>query len=177
MCIITRFASFVGQSWSDFWKRLTSYSNAGVEAMPILLSYHVTLDRSYCDQANLDVYITHFLVKNRLCQVLHHVTKQSEIIHSPMRVQLTTVFGSHTVAAILGFYPRPVLAFGYCHRLRLCVPVCVCVSLCVNHLLVCAIIRDPFKLGSPNLDQRCKRPWLRFLLILGVINLDLQGQI
>ena len=32
--------------------------------MPILLSYHVTLGRSYCDQANLDVYITHFLVKN-----------------------------------------------------------------------------------------------------------------
>ena len=30
------------------------------------------------------------------------------------------------------FYPRPVLAFGHCHRLRLCVCVfvCVCVSLC-----------------------------------------------
>ena len=77
------------------------------------------------------------------------------------------------------FYPRPVLAFGYCHRLRLCVcvSVCVCVSLCVNHLLVRAITRDPFKLGSPNLDQRCKRPWLRSLLFLGVIDLDLQGQI
>ena len=25
------------------------------------------------------------------------------------------------------FYPRPVLAFGYCHRLRLCVCPCVCV--------------------------------------------------
>ena len=33
--------------------------------------------------------------------------------------------------------------------------VCVCVSLCVNHLLVHVIIRDLFKLGSPNLDQRC----------------------
>ena len=79
------------------------------------------------------------------------------------------------------FYPRPVLAFGYCHRLRLCVCVsvcvCVCVSPCVNHLLVRAITRDPFKLGSPNLDQRCKRPWLRSLLFLGVIDLDLQGQI
>ena len=39
---MTRFASCVGQSWSGFWKRLTSYSYAGVEAMPILLiiSYH-----------------------------------------------------------------------------------------------------------------------------------------
>ena len=80
---------------------------------------------------------------------------------------------------VICFYPRPVLAFGYCHRLRLCVcvSVCVCVSLCVNHLFVRAITRDPFKLGSPNLDQRCKRPWLRSLLFLGVIDLDLQGQI
>ena len=48
-----------------------------------------------------------------------------------------------------------------------CVCPCVCVSLCVNHLLVRAITRDPFKLGSPNLDQRCKRPWLRSLLFWG----------
>ena len=34
--------------------------------------------------------------------------------------------------------------------------VCLCVSPCVNHLLVRARTRDPFKLGSPNLDQRCK---------------------
>ena len=60
-----------------------------------------------------------------------------------------------------------------------CVCVCVrmCVSLCVNHLLVRAITRDPFELGSPNLDQRCKRPWLRSLLFWGAIDLDLQGQI
>ena len=29
----------------------------------------------------------------------------------------------------MDFYPRPVLAFGYCHRLRLCVCVSVCVSI------------------------------------------------
>ena len=40
-----------------------------------------------------------------------------------------------------------------------------------------AITHHPFKLGSPNLDHRCKRPWLRSLLFLGVIDLDLQGQI
>ena len=33
------------------------------------------------------------------------------------------------------FYPRPVLAFGYCHCLRLCVPVCPCVCVCQS--LVC----------------------------------------
>ena len=79
------------------------------------------------------------------------------------------------------FYLRPVMAFRYCGCLRLCVCVsmCVCVSVCVsiNHLLVHAITRDPFKLGSPNLDQRCKTIWLRSLLFYGVIDLDLQGQI
>ena len=55
--------------------------------------------------------------------------------------------------------------------------VCVSVSLCVNHLLVRAITWDPFKLGSPNLKHRYKRPWLRSLLFWGVIDLHLQGQI
>ena len=55
-----------------------------------------------------------------------------------------------------------------------CVCVCirVCVSLCVNHLLVRAITRDPFKLGSPNLDTLVKIP-----IVFGVIVLDLQGHI
>ena len=72
-------------------------------------------------------------------------------------------------------YPRPVLAFGYCRcqRLSVCVSVCVC----GNHMLVRAITHHPFELGSPNLDHRCKRPWLRSLLFWGVIDLDLQGQI
>ena len=68
---------------------------------------------------------------------------------------------------LLHYYPRPVLAFGFCHRLRVCVCLCVCVSLYVNHLLAHTITRDPFKLGLPNLDQRCKRPWLRSLLFRG----------
>ena len=54
----------------------------------------------------------------------------------------------------LSFYLRPVLAFGYCRCLRMC----VCVS--VNHELLRAIIHQPFKLGSPNLVQRSKTPWL-----------------
>ena len=55
--------------------------------------------------------------------------------------------------------------------------VCVCVCLSVNHQLVRAITDQPFKLESPNLDQRCKRPWLRSLLFFGTIDLELQGQI
>ena len=82
---------------------------------------------------------------------------------------------SHHKAGKYHFYPRPVLAFGYCRCLRL--SVCPSVRVCGNHLLVRAITRHPFKLGSPNLDHRCKRPWLRSLLFWGVIDLDLQGQI
>ena len=58
-----------------------------------------------------------------------------------------------------------------------CVCLCVRVCVCINHLLVRAITGDPFKLGSPNLDQRCKIPWLRSILFVGAIDLDLQDQI
>ena len=37
------------------------------------------------------------------------------------------------------------------------------------------IIHHPFKLGSPNLDHRCNRPWLRSLLFLGLIELDMSN--
>ena len=72
---------------------------------------------------------------------------------------------------ILIFYPRPVLAFGYCRWLRL--SVCVC----GKHLLVRAITCHAFKLESPNLDHKSKTPWLRSLLFWGVNDLELQGQI
>ena len=97
---------------------------------------------------NKGQWTTHFLIK--------WLTSKASIIRIP-----------------LDFYPRPVLAFGYCRCLR----VCVCVCLSVNHQLVRAITHQPFKLESPNLDQRCKRPWLRSLLFFGTIDLELQGQI
>ena len=39
------------------------------------------------------------------------------------------------------FYPRSILAFGFCRSLRLC--VCVCLSVCINHKLVNTITRHP----------------------------------
>ena len=73
------------------------------------------------------------------------------------------------------FWPSGIVIACVCA----CVSVCVCVfvSLCVNHLFVRAITRDQFKLGSPNLKQRCKKPWLRSPMFLGMIDLDLQCQI
>ena len=45
-----------------------------------------------------------------------------------------------------GFYPRPVLAFGYCRCLRLCVCVCVCVSVCLS---VCQSLACPGDNSGP----------------------------
>ena len=70
----------------------------------------------------------------------------------------------------------PEASFGL-RVLSLPASVCVCVRPCVNHELVRVITHHPFQLGSPNLDQRCKRPWLRSLLFCGTIDRDLQGQI
>ena len=70
-------------------------------------------------------------------------------------------------------YPSPVLAFGYCHRLRLW----ACVSVCVYQSLVRTITRRSLKLGSPKLDQGWQTPCFRCLLLCGMINLALQGQI
>ena len=55
------------------------------------------------------------------------------------------------------------------------VSACICPS--VHHQFVCAITNNLFKLGTLNLDHRCKRPWLRSLLFWGVIDLDLQDQV
>ena len=57
--------------------------------------------------------------------------------------------------------------------------VCVCVYVCVsfNHQFVRTITCHPLKLQSTKLDQKCKTPWLRSLLVLGFIDLDHQGQI
>ena len=61
------------------------------------------------------------------------------------------------------FWPSGIVVACVCLDIR--VSACVC----INHLFVRALTRNPFKLGSPNLDQGCKTPWLRSLLFWGVI--------
>ena len=58
--------------------------------------------------------------------------------------------------------------------LSLSVYVCPSIRPCINHLLVSTITPYPFKLGSPNFDQKCKTPWLRSLWFWGAI--DFQGR-
>ena len=63
-----------------------------------------------------------------------------------------------------------------CVRLSMCVHVCV--HVCITHELVCSITHHIFKLGTPNLDQRCKRPWLTSLLFCRQLTgVDFQGEI
>ena len=73
------------------------------------------------------------------------------------------------------FWPSGIVVACVCVSVCPCVRVSVCV--CVNHGLVRALTHHSFKLESPNLEQRCKRPWLSSLLFWGMIDLDLQGQI
>ena len=61
-----------------------------------------------------------------------------------------------------------------CRCLRLCVSVCVCPSVAK---FADMITHHPFKLGSPHLEQRCKRPCLRSLLFCRAIDFDLQFKV
>ena len=89
-----------------------------------------------------------------------------------LRIYLTPLSFTHL------FYPVCFITRGQFWPSGIVVAcVCVSVSLCVNHLLVRTITQDPFKLGSPNLNQRCKRPWLGSLLFFGAKDLDHHGQI
>ena len=69
------------------------------------------------------------------------------------------------------FYPRPVLAFGYCHRLRLCLcpSVCVCVyqSLACPHNNLSAVQARITKFGSEMQNTLVKIP-TKFYLILSL---------
>ena len=84
---------------------------------------------------------------------------------------LLKLYRSHIMKFSTIFYPNPVLALRYCRCLRLCLSVCVSIT-----GLSGMITLDPFKLGSPNLDQMCKTTWLRFLLFCDVISFDLKVQ-
>ena len=64
----------------------------------------------------------------------------------------------------LDFYPRPVLAFGYCHRLRLCVCPCVCVC----QSLACP--RDnlePVQARIAKFGPKMQKTLVKFPIVLG----------
>ena len=78
----------------------------------------------------------------------------------------------------LGKQTWPVLDSGYCRcpRRSLCPDVRPSGPPCVTSF-VCAITHHSFKLGSLNVYQRCKRPFLRSLFFCRWDYIDLKGQI
>ena len=71
-----------------------------------------------------------------------------------------------------GFYPRPVLAFGYCRCLRL--SVCVCVRqprACPRHK------SWRVQAKTTKFGQKVQNNMVKVPIVLGAIDLDLQGQI
>ena len=94
-----------------------------------------------------------------------HDAKLSPLVALEVVVVITSSASSDDSVGImmtLGFYPRSVLAFGYCR----CLFVCVCVR---------ATTCYPFRVGAPNFDQRWTKPQLKFLLFCRVFELDPQG--
>ena len=77
--------------------------------------------------------------------------------------------GMKSVYAWQGFLPEASMATGYCR----------CLRLSVRPWWSLACPRDysrPIKLGSPNLNHRCKRPWWRSQSFLGRLTLNFKVQ-
>ena len=120
-------------------------------------------------RGNLLIFIGNFLT-DRTFQI-HLGTILSDVFHQEEGVPQGAILSTTLLPE--ASYGLRVLSL----PASVCVCVCMCVCVSVNHEFVRAITHHPFKLRSPNLDHRCKRPWLRSLLFWGVIDLDLQGRI
>ena len=108
----------------------------------------------------LPLHEKNFMQKmNCFCILFHCSTQGREIKYSGDN-------SSHETDPV--FSPRTYLAFGYCRCLRLSVCICPSVRLLITSF-VYTITLVPFKLRSPNLDQRWETPWLESLLFGDVI--------
>ena len=70
-----------------------------------------------------------------------------------MSVTPITYYIPGSMRSANSFYPRPVLAFGYCHRPCLCIWQCVCVCVCINPLR--ESIPRLFNEGTTTMTTRC----------------------
>ena len=73
---------------------------------------------------------------------------------------------THLTKPTISFYPRPVLAFGYCRCLRLC--VCVSVCLCVCQSLACP--RDnsgPVQARIAKFGPKMQKTLIKVPIVLG----------
>ena len=91
------------------------------------------------------------------CTKLEVAWKRCPIVFSYDQATLWMVF-SVRLSVCHTFYPRPVLAFGYCHRL------CVCVLT----FFVWVITHLTFQLESSNLDKKIQQILLKVPIVFGV---------
>ena len=71
---------------------------------------------------------------------------------------------------VVTHYPRPVLAFGYCHRLRacVCVRVCVCVLQSVCQSLACPRHDSgPVQARVAKFGPKMQKTLVNVLIVLG----------
>ena len=95
--------------------------------------------------------------------IFEHVNASSAIRHSDALITFPHLYFPMGFIRYHRFSPE---ASSGVRVLSLPASVCVSVCVCGNHLLVRAITQHPCKLGSLNLDHRCKKSWLRSVLFL-----------
>ena len=71
-----------------------------------------------------------FLESNRLTQFLAATKQLYEWFSPSVCLSVRSFVRPSVCLSVTPFYPRPVLAFGYCRCLRLSVCVCVCLCVC-----------------------------------------------
>ena len=116
----------------------------------------------YCRCLHLSVCVHVYVGHPRVCP--RHNS-------SPLQDRITK-FGSevqNTLVKIPNVWGQMTLTFKVKFKLK--------VPNLPHFALVHTITHHLFKLGSPNLDQWCKTPWLRSLLFLWMVDVDLYGQI
>ena len=158
--------------YSDVWKEVESCSISG--KVPCLFLFYdckrVNMNASHCMQT-VPGLVTPALCYTVIVLMLYPLIKMHNAVSERRVILLLFVYLLVMFRACLkdsffthGQYWPPGIVVA-------CVHPSVCLSVTK---FVRAITHHPFKLGSPNLDHRCKRPWLRSLLFWGVIDLDLQ---
>ena len=148
------------------------------------ISIHITMERFDC-QFYIGFSKNQYSYHNGKVRlsVLHWVFKESVFISQWkglivsftldfQRISIDITMERFDCQFYIGFLPEASFGLRVLSLpASVCVSVCLSVGVCGNHLLVRAITHHPFQLGSPNLDHRCKRPWLRSLSFWGWLTL------
>ena len=129
------------------WRQCNARRGQNYWATPISMSISITL--------------TGMLIKLKF-EAVSAITSSLEIFIHYNRAYCRMSNGE----SLYTFYPRPGLAFGYCHRLRLCVCVCVRVGLGVD--LSCPRDKSrPVEARLVKFGPKMQNTYVKFRTVLG----------